>query len=102
METFLNLQGAFPSLSVSFSLLPFFQSFLSPKYLFTVTHDARDIAIEITMESLEKFELLPVLVFMLNGNHTPHYSVGQILRASFNFRGKGSSAFSHTKEWPYV
>ena len=54
------------------------------------------------MESLEKFELLPVLVFMLNGSNTSHYSVGQILKAGFNFRGKGSSAFSHTKECPYV
>lgn len=53
-KTFLNLQGAFPSLSMSLSLLTFFQSFLSLKYLFTITHNARDIAIENTMESLEK------------------------------------------------
>ena len=86
---------------MSLSLLTFFQSFLSLKYLFTITHNARDIAIENTMESLEKSWTSPSACFMLNGNNTPYYSVGRILKTSFNFREKGSSAFSHTKEWPY-
>lgn len=55
------------------------------------------------MENLEKKSWNPpsVLLFMLNGNNAPYYSVCQILKTGFNFREKDPSAFCSTKECPY-